>query len=125
MESEGDVSTAVNDDKSPLIDLIRCAVCNETMKLEKSSPDAEGRDIIRYRCGLCNRIERMRLFRRSRDSIAWSEGQWRMLSVMQYPHWMMVAGAVLVVSGVIGYAFSRNRNREPGEGNEGEGEVNL
>jgi len=48
-----------------------------------------------------------------------------MLSVMQYPHWMMVAGAVLVVSGVIGYAFSRNRNREPGEGNEGEGEVNL
>ena len=70
MEGEVDVSTAVNDDKSPLIDLIRCAVCNETMKLEKSSPDAEGRDIIRYRCGLCNRIERMRLFRRSRDSMA-------------------------------------------------------
>ena len=50
-----------------------------------------------------------------------------MLSAMQYPHWMIVAGAVLVVLGLIGYAFSRNRNREPGEGNgnEGEGEVNL
>jgi hypothetical protein len=69
-EGERDVSAAVNDDKSPLIDLIRCVVCNETMKLEKSSPDAEGRDIIQYRCGLCNRIERMRLFRRSRDSMA-------------------------------------------------------
>jgi hypothetical protein len=31
------VSTAGNDDKSPLIDLIRCVVCNETMKLEKAS----------------------------------------------------------------------------------------
>jgi hypothetical protein len=49
-----------------------------------------------------------------------------MLSEMQYPHWLMVAGAVLVVLGFIGYAFSR-RNREPGEdnGNEGEGEVNF
>jgi hypothetical protein len=57
-----------NDDKSPLIDLITCIVCNETMKLEKSSPDADGRDIIQYRCRLCNRIEQVRLFRRSRDS---------------------------------------------------------
>jgi hypothetical protein len=32
-----------------------------TMKLEKSSPDPEGRDIIQYRCGLCSRIERVRL----------------------------------------------------------------
>jgi hypothetical protein len=66
--AEGEVSTASNDDKSPLIDLIRCIVCNKTMKLEKSSPDAEGRDIIQYRCGLCGRIERVRLLRRSRDS---------------------------------------------------------
>jgi hypothetical protein len=66
-EGERDVSAAVNDDKSPLIDLIRCVVCNETMKLD---PDPEGRDIIQYRCGLCSRIERVRLFRRSRDSTA-------------------------------------------------------
>jgi hypothetical protein len=64
------VSTAGNNDKSPLIDLISWVVCNKTMKLEKSSPDTEGKDIIQYRCGLCNRIERVRLFRRSRDSTA-------------------------------------------------------
>jgi hypothetical protein len=62
------VSKAGNDDKSPLIDLIECIVCNQPMKLEKSSPDAEGSDIIQYRCGLCNRIELVRLLRRSRDS---------------------------------------------------------
>jgi hypothetical protein len=62
------MSRAANDDKSPLIDLLSCIVCSETMKLEKSSPDAEGRDIIQYRCSLCNRIERVRLFRRSRDA---------------------------------------------------------
>jgi hypothetical protein len=65
------MSTAGNDDKSPLIDLISCIVCNQTMKLEKSSPDAEGRDIIQYRCRLCNRIEQVRLLRRSRDSTDW------------------------------------------------------
>jgi hypothetical protein len=62
-----EVSTADNDDKSPLIDLISCVACNQTMKLERSSPDAEGRDIIQYRCGLCNRIELVRLLRGSRD----------------------------------------------------------
>ena len=65
------MSTAgkLNDDKSPLIDLISCIVCNETMKLENSSPDTEGgKDIIQYRCGLCNRIERVRLLRGNRDS---------------------------------------------------------
>ena len=30
----------LNDDKSPLIDLLTCIVCKRTMKLEKSSPDA-------------------------------------------------------------------------------------
>jgi hypothetical protein len=61
-------TSSLNDDKSPLIDLISCIICKKTMKLEKSSPDAEGRDIIQYRCDLCSRIERVRLFRRSRDS---------------------------------------------------------
>jgi hypothetical protein len=68
--AEGEVSTASNDDRSPLNDLIRCIVCKKTMKLEKSFPDAEGSDIIQYRCGLCNRIEQVRLIRRSRDSTA-------------------------------------------------------
>jgi hypothetical protein len=35
-----------------------------------------------------------------------------MLTAMQFPHWMMVAGAVLVVFGFIGFAFSQNRNVE-------------
>jgi hypothetical protein len=62
------VEHQLNDDKSPLIDLISCIVCKETMKLEKSTPAAEGKDIIQYRCDLCNRIERVRLFRRSREA---------------------------------------------------------
>ena len=32
------------------------------------------------------------------------------LSEMEYPHWMMVAGAVLLVVGFIGFAFSQNKN---------------
>jgi hypothetical protein len=68
LEGEGEMNAAANDDKSPLIDLLCCIVCSETMKLEKSSPDAEGMDIIQYRCGRCNRIERVRLFRRSRTA---------------------------------------------------------
>jgi hypothetical protein len=56
-----------NDDKSPLISLMNCIICRQTMKIEKSSPDAEGKDIIQYRCGRCDRIERVRLLRRSRD----------------------------------------------------------
>jgi hypothetical protein len=35
------------------------------------------------------------------------------LSALQYPHWLMVAGAVLVVFGFIGFAFGRNRNPKP------------
>lgn len=27
---------------------------------------------------------------------------------MQYPHWMMIAGGVLVVLGFVGFAFSQN-----------------
>jgi hypothetical protein len=56
----------LNDDQSPLIGLLSCIVCNETMKIEKSAPDAEGRDIIQYRCGRCDRIELVRLLRRNR-----------------------------------------------------------
>ena len=37
----------------------------------------------------------------------------RLLSSMQYPHWMMVTGAVLVVFGFIGFAFRQNRNVDP------------
>jgi hypothetical protein len=56
----------LNDDKSPLIGLLNCTVCDETMKIEKSAPDRDGHDIIQYRCRRCARIERVRLFRRSR-----------------------------------------------------------
>jgi hypothetical protein len=59
----------LNDDKSPLIDLLSCIVCEKRMKIEKSIPDAEGLDIIQYRCQQCDRIERVRLFRRSRDAV--------------------------------------------------------
>ena len=58
-----------NDDNSPLIDLLNCIVCKKTMKIEKSSPDADGMDIIQYRCRLCGRIERVRLIRRTRDAL--------------------------------------------------------
>ena len=57
---------SMNDDRSPLLDLMNCIVCNQTMKLEKIGPDDQGDDIIQYRCKLCGRIERLRLFRRSR-----------------------------------------------------------
>ena len=33
-----------------------------------------------------------------------------MLSAMQYPHWLMVTGAVLVALGFIGFAFRQNKN---------------
>jgi hypothetical protein len=37
-----------------------------------------------------------------------------MFSGIQYPHWLMVAGAVLVVVGFIGFAFHKNHT-EPAE----------
>lgn len=40
-----------------------------------------------------------------------------MLSRIEYPHWLMLAGAVLVLAGLVGWAFQRNRQaaevREP------------
>jgi hypothetical protein len=58
-----------NDDKSPLLDLLSCIVCGQAMRIEKSSPDADGMDIIQYRCGRCDRIERVRLVRPTREAI--------------------------------------------------------
>ena len=29
---------------------------------------------------------------------------------MEYPHWLMIAGAVSVALGFVGFAFSRNKN---------------
>ena len=57
-----------NDDKSPLIDLLTCIVCKVTMKIAKSDPDANGSDLVQYRCELCGRIELVRLIRRIRGA---------------------------------------------------------
>ena len=40
-----------------------------------------------------------------------------MFSEMEYPHWMMVAGACLVVAGFIGLGISRYMNRARAEDN--------
>src|SRR5215212_8229684 len=56
----------LNDDRSPLLDLMTCVFCQKTMVLEKIDPDGEGNDLIQYRCKLCNHVERVRLHRRSR-----------------------------------------------------------
>jgi len=57
----------LNDDKSPLIDLFSCIVCKEIMRIEQSAPNAEGNNIVQYRCSRCGRIERVILFRRCRQ----------------------------------------------------------
>jgi hypothetical protein len=56
----------VNDDRSPLVDLLTCFDCKAIMRLESVDPDDDGNDLIRYRCKLCDRTEVLRLFRRSR-----------------------------------------------------------
>jgi len=33
-----------------------------------------------------------------------------LLSDWEYPHWMMMAGAIIVALGFVGFAFHRNRN---------------
>jgi hypothetical protein len=35
---------------------------------------------------------------------------------MQYPHWLMAAGAILVVLGFVGLAFRQRRDTEPDDG---------
>ena len=49
-----------NDNTSPLIDLLTCIKCKVTMKIAKSDPDANGTDLVQYRCELCDRIELVR-----------------------------------------------------------------
>jgi hypothetical protein len=56
--------TSMNDDRSPLLDLMTCIICRQTMKLEKADPDGEGNDLIQYRCMVCRRKETVRLVRR-------------------------------------------------------------
>jgi transposase-like protein len=62
--------SSANDDRSPLIDLITCIECKVAMKIAKSDPDANGSDLVRYRCDLCGRNVLVRLIRRSRDAAA-------------------------------------------------------
>lgn len=57
---------SVNDDRSPLLDLMACVNCKDSMKLERIDPDGDGYDLIRYRCSLCGGTEVLRLYRRSR-----------------------------------------------------------
>ena len=45
-----------------------------------------------------------------------------MLSAMEYPHWLMVAGAVLAASGFVGVVFLKN-NAKPVEDDNLEQEV--
>jgi hypothetical protein len=60
--------SSANDDRSPLIDLLTCIECEVTMQIAKSDPDANGSDLVQYRCDLCGRTELVRLIRRSRDA---------------------------------------------------------
>jgi hypothetical protein len=55
----------MNDDRSPLLDLMTCIDCNQPMKLEKAEPDGNGNDLIHYRCRVCQRLEILQLTRRS------------------------------------------------------------
>jgi hypothetical protein len=32
------------------------------------------------------------------------------LSALQYPHWLMVAGAIFILLGFIGFVFRQNKN---------------
>jgi hypothetical protein len=67
-DDDGDqADRRVNDDQSPLLNLMTCMVCKQAMKLEKVDPDVGGNALIQYRCRLCGRIERVRLLRRRRD----------------------------------------------------------
>jgi hypothetical protein len=59
-----------NDDKSPLIDLLTCAVCNVQMTISNSIPETSGSDLVRYCCNQCGGIETIRLIRRNREAPA-------------------------------------------------------
>ncbi|MET0679181.1 MAG: hypothetical protein ABW175_25560 [Bradyrhizobium sp.] len=62
--------TTANDDKSPLIGLLTCAVCNVQMTISNSIPETSGSDLVRYGCDHCGGIETIRLIRRNRDASA-------------------------------------------------------
>ena len=66
--AEGHAMSNANDDRSPLIDLLTCKVCSVTMQIANSVPEAEGSELVQYRCELCGKIELVRLLRRSRDA---------------------------------------------------------
>jgi len=51
------------------------------------------------------------------DPAGEGEGEMMWLSEMVYPHWMMVAGAWLVMAGFIGLWISRKWSLEPAEDN--------
>jgi hypothetical protein len=53
-----------NDDRCRLIDLMTCIDCLKTMFLERVDPDEDGKDLILYRCAICQRSEVVRLSRR-------------------------------------------------------------
>jgi LPXTG-motif cell wall-anchored protein len=36
-----------------------------------------------------------------------------MLRALEYPHWLMIAGFLLIAFGLIGLAFRRNRDTSP------------
>ena len=36
-----------------------------------------------------------------------------MLRALEYPHWLMIAGILLIAFGLIGLAFRRNRDTTP------------
>jgi len=38
-----------------------------------------------------------------------------MLSTIEYPHWLMLAGAVLVLAGTVAWAFQRNPQASEGK----------
>jgi hypothetical protein len=63
---ESSTHSNVNDDRSPLLDLMTCVFCEEAMVLEKIDPDGKGNDLIQYRCKLCDHMEAVMLYRRSR-----------------------------------------------------------
>jgi hypothetical protein len=63
-EAQVAVAEHMNDDRNRLLDLMTCIDCKQTMKIEGSDPDDTGKELLRYRCEKCGRIEIVRLSRR-------------------------------------------------------------
>ena len=58
----------MNDDRSPLLDLMTCVDCSQAMNLEKADPDDAGNDLVQYGRKRCGRTETVRLIRQLRAS---------------------------------------------------------